>query len=170
MLWISVFIMLLLVTYVTIHFVKTKPYLAMGWTWYLGTLVPVIGWSRLGSQAMADRYTYLPMVGISICVVWCCCDLLKIYQINIKAAILLSTIVVVMMVAATRTQVTYWQDTITLFSRALEVTHRNFMAHQILGESMAKRGDPRIVEYHFREAIKIKPSFQQAYNFPWPPI
>jgi Tfp pilus assembly protein PilF len=156
--------LLSLLMLIAVLLAKSKPYLIVGWLWYMGTLVPVIGLVQVGSQAMADRYTYLPLVGIFIVVVWTAMDLLEGDQRRKKIGLFISGSVMVVLIVLTQIQVNYWRDTQTLFARALQTTERNFMAHEILAECMAKTGNPRVVEAHYREAIRIKPAFKQAYN------
>jgi Tfp pilus assembly protein PilF len=146
-----------------VHFTR-RPYLLVGWLWYLGTLIPVIGLVQVGTQAMADRYTYLPLVGIFIMLVWGVRDILDASPGRKAIGGFLSVAVVAVLVVLTQIQVGYWKDTPTLFGQALRNTERNFMAYQILGEGMTKSGDWENAERHFREAIRIKPSFKQAHN------
>jgi Tfp pilus assembly protein PilF len=136
----------------------------MGWLWYAGMLVPVIGIVQVGSQAMADRYTYLPLVGIFIMAVWGCKDLLDCSRVHRAIGGIVSAGVLIILVVLTQLQVSHWKDTPTLFNHALRSMANNFMAHHILAEGMAKAGDPAGAEHHYREAIRIKKSFTQAYN------
>ena len=161
---ISAFALLILITVISILLLHLRPYLLVGWFWYLGTLVPVVGFVQVGSQAMADRYTYLPLIGVFIMVVWGFKDLLD--GSRGRKAILgfVSAAMVVILIFLTQTQVSYWKDTRTLFGRALRITERNFMAHQMLADDMVKAGDLTSAESHYREAIRIKPAFKQAYN------
>jgi Tfp pilus assembly protein PilF len=156
--------LIILITGISILLSNRRPYLLVGWLWYLGTLVPVIGLVQVGSQAIADRYTYLPLVGVFIMVVWGVKDLLD--DCRVRKAIwgFVSGGVIVVLVVLTQIQVGHWKDNSTLFSHALRNTERNFMAHQILAEGMAKAGDLAGAEKHHREAIRIKPAFKQAYN------
>lgn len=163
-LWVSALALLVPITVISIILLKRRPYLPVGWFWYLGTLVPVIGFVQVGSQSMADRYTYLPLVGVFIMVVWGCKDLLEGYRGRKAILYFVSTAMVVILVVLTQIQVSYWKDTFTLFSRALRTTEENFMAHQILAEAMVKAGDLKTAENHYREAIRIRPLFKQANN------
>jgi tetratricopeptide (TPR) repeat protein len=162
--WVSALALLILITVITVLLRHRRPYLLVGWLWYLGTLVPVIGLVQVGSQAMADRYTYLPLVGVFIMAVWGLKELLEDYRARRTIWGFVSTATIAILVVLTQIQVGYWKDTSTLFGRALLTTERNFMAHQILAEGMVKTGDPTGAESHFREAIRIRPSFKQAYN------
>ena len=162
--WVSVLFLLTVITVISILMRHRRPYLIVGWLWYLGTLVPVIGLVQVGSQAMADRYTYLPLVGVFVMTVWGCKELLDGYRRRRAIWVFVSTAMVLTLVFMTRIEVSYWKDTSTLFGRALRNTERNFMAHQILADDMVKGGDLVGAESHYREAIRIKPAFKQAYN------
>jgi tetratricopeptide (TPR) repeat protein len=162
--WVSSLALIFLITAMSILLLHRRPYLLVGWLWYLGTLVPVIGLVQVGSQAMADRYTYLPLVGVFIMAVWGLKDLLDSCRARKAIWGLVSGGVIVVLVVLTQIQVGHWKDTQTLFGQALRSTERNFMAHHNLAEGMANRGDPAGAEKHFREAIRIRPLFKQAYN------
>jgi protein O-mannosyl-transferase len=161
---ISALAVLVPVTVISVILSKRRPYLLVGWLWYLGTLVPVIGFVQVGSQAMADRYTYLPLVGIFIMAVWGAKDLLDGGQRRKAIGGLISAAVVVVLIMLTRIQVGYWKDTTTLFGHALETTERNFMAHQMLAEELMVAKDLAGAESHYREAVRLRPSFKQASN------
>jgi Tfp pilus assembly protein PilF len=161
---ISALAMLILITVISVLLVKRYPYLLVGWFWYIGTLVPVIGIVQVGSQAMADRYTYLPLVGIFIMAVWGLRDLLDGYRRRRAIWGFVSGVVITVLVVLTQIQISYWKDTSTLFGHALRTTERNFMAHQILAEGMVKMGDLAGAESHYCEAIRIRPMFKNALN------
>jgi Tfp pilus assembly protein PilF len=160
----SAIVLLVLITVMSVILVKRRPYLLVGWLWYLGTLVPVIGLVQVGSQAMADRYTYLPLVGVFIMVVWGTSDLLHGYRRRRAIWGFVSFTVAVILVVLTQIQVGYWKDTPTIFGHAIRSTERNFMAHQILADGMKKTGDLTGAEKHYREAIRIKSAFILAHN------
>jgi protein O-mannosyl-transferase len=161
---ISAIALLILITIITLLQLRRRPYLMVGWLWYLGTLVPVIGLVQVGSQAMADRYTYLPLIGVFIMAAWGGREILDAHRWKKVICGSVSAALVVILVFLTQIQVGDWKDTATLFGSALRTTERNFMAHEILAEGMAKSGQLKEAENHYREAIRIKPSFKQAYN------
>ena len=161
---VSTLALLILITGISVILLKRRPYLLVGWLWYLGTLIPVIGLVQVGSQAMADRYTYLPLVGVFIMAVWGAKDLLDGCRARKEIWGFVSGGVMVVLVVLTQIQVGHWKDTQTLFGHALRSTERNFMAHHNLAEGMSKAGNPAGAEKHYREAIRIKPSFKQAYT------
>jgi protein O-mannosyl-transferase len=152
------------VTVCALAFIRRYPYGVVGWLWYLGTLVPVIGLVQVGSQAMADRYTYIPLIGLFIVVVWGVADLLRGWRYGravgmVSAAVVLSALVVV-----TWFQVQRWRDSITIFTHALKVTEGNYLAHNNLGMALKKIDRPGEAKLHFRAAMNIKPNYAPAYN------
>jgi Tfp pilus assembly protein PilF len=141
-----------------------RPYLPVGWFWYLGTLVPVIGLVQVGSQTMADRYTYVPLIGLFIMVAWGVPDLLIRWppaRIALPAA---AGVVILGCAIAAQAQVQYWESSTALWTHALEVTAGNDVAYNNLGNVFAKQGklDDAIAEYS--EALRIKPGYAFAHN------
>jgi Flp pilus assembly protein TadD len=142
---------------------RRRPYLAVGWFWYLVTLTPVIGLVQVGSQARADRYTYIPMVGLSIALAWGAAEFAQ-SRPRLKTAMAAAAVGVCLACAAlTWRQVEYWQDTVTLFRHSLAVTSGNYLGYNILGLALRERGrlDEAIASY--REAIEIDPGFGDAH-------
>jgi tetratricopeptide (TPR) repeat protein len=129
----------------------------VGWLWFLGTLVPVIGLVQVGWQAMADRYTYLPSIGIFIAVAWVGPALVRRQMLVVAAAIALTACVFM-----TRYQVRRWRDTETLMQHALRVTGENFLAHNNLGHYYNERGQPAAALPHLEAAIRIRPKYAEA--------
>jgi len=119
---------------------RTRPYLAVGWFWYLGTLVPVIGLIQIGYQARADRYTYVPLIGISIMLAWSAADAFEKWP-RAKPAIQGAAILACSAwVLITWVQTQYWRDSEALYRRAIAVTDANYLAHLSLGVDLASRG------------------------------
>ena len=142
-----------------------RSYLVTGWFWFLGMLVPVIGLVQVGGQSMADRYTYLPSIGIFIAVVWMSAELVgRIGRFRL-AIPSLGVGVVFGCFLLTRTQVGYWKNTETLFTHALQVTQGNYVALASLGnyELRNKNQPARAIEL-FERAIALKPDFAEVYN------
>ncbi|MBW2645343.1 MAG: tetratricopeptide repeat protein [Deltaproteobacteria bacterium] len=137
--------------------------LAVGWLWYLGTLVPVIGIIQVGEQAMADRYTYVPLIGLFIMIAWGVGDLAARWHYR---RIILSTftgILLLVLMTGTWLQIRHWQNSITLFEHALDVTTNNFVAHYNLGEALEDNGRLEEAIGHFHKALQIKPNNAKAY-------
>ena len=136
---------------------KTRPWLAVGWLWFLGTLVPVIGLVQVGSQAMADRYMYVPMIGLAIAVGFGVAEFAK------RAGAVALVVVAVAWTAATWRQVGYWKDDRTLFEHVAAVLPTNYLAHGILGSVHLRehRLDEAMAQYE--EALRLRPSYAQAH-------
>ena len=140
-----------------IRVAKKYPYIAVGLFWYLGTLVPVIGLIQVGEQAMADRYTYIPLIGLFIIVVWGASDLLKKWYYQ---RLFFYVFVPVMLIALSWTtffQLRYWKNGITLFEHAVEINKNSSMAHNNLATALGSTNLDRAV-YHYKEALKINPA------------
>jgi hypothetical protein len=119
------FLLLAGITATAVYCVKRRPYLTVGWFWYLGTLVPVIGILQVGMQAMADRYTYIPLIGLFIMAAWGVPELLKKWRHWKAALATAATLVIAVLAAFTWAQVGHWRDSVSLFSHALAVTNAN---------------------------------------------
>jgi tetratricopeptide (TPR) repeat protein len=133
--------------------VRKRPYLAVGWLWYLVALAPVIGLIQVGAQARADRYTYLPMVGLSIMLVWGLPEVLK-SKVAISGAIVACLACAVLSEA----QIQYWRNSETLFRHALDVTSSNYLAHHNLGVAFADEGRfPEAIK-QYQAALQIEPN------------
>jgi len=131
-------------------------YLLTGWLWYVGTLVPVIGLVQVGAQSMADRYTYLPSIGIFIIAAWGAGELAaKRYYGKIAIGIVAAALVVAMLVC-TRLQLRYWRDNLTLFKRALAVTRNNYIMENNLALTLAKLNRLGEAIEHYNKALQIK--------------
>ena len=158
------FFILLGISIAVIYFVKKAPFLLVGWFWYLGTLVPVIGLVQVGKQAMADRYTYLPAIGIVMMVAWSVAYFFPAPRKKIKM-ILMSTAVAVLVALSFLTwlQCGYWKNSISLFSHALQATKNNYLAHDSLGVALDAEGKHNEAIFQYQEAIKINPDYDNAY-------
>lgn len=143
---------------------RSRPYLLVGWFWFLGVLVPVIGIVQASTQAMADRFAYLPLIGLFIAVVWLAADFLgKLRQGKAIASVLAGFVLLAACLLASR-QLSFWRDSITLFTHALRVTKDNAVAHNNLGSAMESAQRPHDAETHYRHAIRLKPALPQAHN------
>jgi len=162
--WTLALALLILVTMISIFLHRRMPYLMIGWFWYLGTLVPVIGLVQVGSQAMADRYTYLPLIGVFIMLAWGGKDLMHRFQVKKIFGWVASIFVITVLIVLTQVQVGYWKNSATLINQALRNTERNYVAHELLAHHMTGQGDFVGAEKHLREAIRIRPNFKNALN------
>ena len=141
-----------------------RPYLLVGWGWFCVMLLPVIGLVQVGWQALADRYTYLPLIGVFLMLAWAVGELAirsPAWRIacSCGGALLLGACCV-----ATSAQLKSWQDSLTLFSRAIEVNKDNWLAHNNLGTVLAEQGNLEQAAEHFRTALRINPAYDDARN------
>ena len=143
---------------------RRSPWLLMGWLWFVGTLVPVIGLVQVGDQSIADRYTYLPSLGMLILVVWSAYELTRRLPHQFAALSVAGGAAMVCCMGLTWEQLGYWQNTETLFRHALAVTENNQVAHKGLGNSLLKEGRTDEAIREFQEAIRLKPDFADAHN------
>jgi Flp pilus assembly protein TadD len=161
--------LLLAVTALALSCWRRAPYLIVGWLWYLGTLVPVIGVVQVGLQARADRYTYVPLIGIFIMVAWGTRDLaLKVAHradgTGVRRVLAgLGVLAVVACTVVSRAQVGTWRNSATLFAHAIAVTDGNFLAHNNLGLARQRAGDLDGAEAELREALRLAPDYVDAH-------
>ena len=149
-------------TALSLKWMRERPWLAVGWFWFLGTLVPVIGLVQVGGQAMADRYTYLPLVGIFVAVAWEASERLGRIRFGREILAVAGIAAVTILGARAREQVMSWRDSETLFRRALAVTGENWQAHNALGAALLEKGRLDEAAAHFREALRIRPAYPDA--------
>ena len=157
------FLLLAGVTATAFYCVKRGPYLMVGWLWYIGTLVPVIGIIQVGFQAMADRYTYIPLIGLFIMAAWGAPELLKKQRHAKTVLFTVATLIVASLTAVTWTQVGHWRNSISLFSHALAVTNDNHLAHNNLGAALYAAGDKEGAAFHYAEAVRINPRYSKYH-------
>lgn len=153
-----------IVSFLSIFLLQKYPYFAVGWFWYLGTLVPVIGLVQVGSHAMADRYTYIPLIGLFIAIVWGSVDLCRKLRCPIVILRMLAVFTIIILCIGTYIQTRYWENAITLFNHALDVTKDNYIAHNNLGAALERHGDSAAAVAQFGEALRIMPKYIEA-NF-----
>jgi tetratricopeptide (TPR) repeat protein len=169
------------VTLVAALQIRRRPYVLVGWLWYLGMLVPVIGLVQVGIQSRADRYTYVPLVGVFIIVSWGFADLVARWEIRGRVLVPAAGLLLVACLISTRAQIGYWRDEITLWEHAAQVTPDNAIAHNNIGKALLDRegssqADQLVAaadrikmltdaEEHFAAALRINPGYMDArYN------
>jgi hypothetical protein len=157
-------LLLMLIFWGCILTAKRWPYLLVGWLFYLGTLFPVIGLIQVGEQSMADRYTYVPLIGIFIILAWGLPDLLKKWRYQKIGVVLGSALLLSALMATTWLQVRHWSNNIEFYEHIIKVTDNNFMAHYNLGVYLADNHQIAEAIKHYREAIGIKPGHVNANN------
>jgi protein O-mannosyl-transferase len=134
-----------------------RPYLVTGWLWFLGTLVPVIGLIQVGEQAMADRYTYIPLIGIFLMAVWGAADLADSRQLSFRSRARMAAIVLAILALFTSDQIRYWRSSDDLWSHAVDVTKDNFVAEENLGAALLASDRSAEALPHLQNAARIRP-------------
>jgi Tfp pilus assembly protein PilF len=157
-------LLLIFITLAVFWMVKRSPYLATGWLWYMGTLVPVIGIVQVASQSMADRFTYIPLIGLFIMVAWGVPDLLKKWKYRKEILLASSALSILCLSIITWTQVGYWQNNITLFDHTLKVTDYNWHIYLNRGVAYGRLGNYSQAIDDCSRAIKIQPGYVEAYT------
>jgi tetratricopeptide (TPR) repeat protein len=156
---------LLVVTVLAVRAWSRRRYLLVGWLWYVGTLVPVIGLIQVGAQPIADRYMYVPAIGLFIIVAWGVPDLLARWKSRELVLGTAALAAVVLSAATARVQAGYWRDSVSLWEHAIRVTDLNYHAHANLGQALAAEHRLSDAVAEDFEAIRIKPGFAEAHNY-----
>jgi tetratricopeptide (TPR) repeat protein len=156
-------VLLAVITAIVVVQRKKRPYLVLGWFWYLITLLPVIGFIRVGSQAMADRYTYVPLIGLFVVVVWGGAEIAGQWHGGLQAAAGMAAITLALLAVLTVGQIRYWQNSYDLYAHALTVVKRNWLAHNNMAILLAQQYRYDEAIRHFRESLSIFPN--QAEGF-----
>jgi protein O-mannosyl-transferase len=150
-------LLLLAISALAIKF-RLHRYLLVGWLWFLGTLVPMIGLVQTGAQSIADRYMYLPCIGLFLMLCWGVAGIAKPAKLPRVALPAISAIVLLALAIQTRRQLDYWSDNVTLWSRAVEVTTGNYIAEDNLGAALLDRGELEPAMQHFEAAAALAPT------------
>jgi tetratricopeptide (TPR) repeat protein len=149
-------------TVLVLRWARQRRWLATGWFWYLGTLVPVIGLVQAGGQAMADRYTYIPLTGLFLVAVWGSRDFVSGIGRTRAAYAAAWGAIVLCLTAASYVQTGYWWDSMTLFTRTLKVTEDNWLAHNNMGDLLLERGKAPEAIPHLLSSLRIYPGYAKA--------
>jgi len=144
--------------------IRKSPWMTIGLLWYFGTLVPVIGIIQVGRQAMADRYTYIPSIGIFIIIAWSFKALIDRYHVNIKCAAISGLILIAILSTLSIKQTGVWKNSFSLFLHALSVTTDNDVAHHNLGFAYKRVGDLDKSVAHYTKATEINPNFASSWS------
>jgi tetratricopeptide (TPR) repeat protein len=162
-------LLLLVLSLICFIQLRARPYLAVGWLWYLGTMLTVIGIIQVGEQAMADRYTYLPLIGPTIAIIWFFADAFSARTAStsqLLAALVPLIITLLLLVACcvfTSLQLQYWRDTVTLFTHAANATKNNSSAEFFIALGLEGQGQPDKATAHYEAALAINPYEAQAH-------
>ena len=159
---------LVCITFFAVRMIRRAPYVLVGWFWYLGTLMPAIGIVQVGDQAMADRYAYIPLIGIFIVIAWGLPELIAHWQHRKKMLAVSAGILISVLMALTWLQVTHWENSVKLFRHAVEVTNTEYptsaVSYNNLGHALNSRGEFEEAVVHYRKAIRLNPGYAQAHN------
>jgi Tfp pilus assembly protein PilF len=158
-------LLLVAISVVMVRLRKSRPYLLVGWLWFLGTLVPVIGLLQVGGQSIADRYTYIPSIGFFIALSWGATELCRVFHCRPVVAWALAGAVVAGCWLQAARQLRYWANTETLFRHVCEVTPANCVAHSVLASYYLNCGQLDKARAECAEAIRLDPSYVSSYDF-----
>jgi len=157
-------LLLLVISGLVLGTARSRPWLFVGWCWFLGVLVPFSGLVQAGAQAMADRFMYAPAIGVMVAVIWGLHGLAKGGRYQRIGLSVVGGAAVVLCLALTRQQLGHWKDSETLFRHALEVTENNHIAHNNLGDALLKKGQIDEPFSQFQEAVRLKPDYAGAHD------
>jgi tetratricopeptide (TPR) repeat protein len=156
-------IFLIIITILICKYFKKYPYLPVGWFWYLGTLIPVLGIVQIGEHTMADRYAYVPFIGLFVIIAWGA-EQISSKKIYLKKPfIFASVLIIVFLSVATYNQIKLWANTATLFEDTLKKDPNNYVAYAVIGHEMLNNGENEKALYCYDMALKLSPGFYGAY-------
>lgn len=151
--------LLILITIAALVFLQRRPWFGMGWLWFVGTLVPVIGIVQIGAQSMADRYMYIPQIGLLIAVVWFSAEMLGRMRASRIVMALLAVAVLAGCLVVSWRQIGYWRNSVSLFARAIAITENNSVARYNYGTAVGLLGDHEEAKRQYAEVLRINPDF-----------
>jgi len=158
-------LLLLVISVCVLNFARSRKYLPVGWFWFLGTLVPMIGLVQVGGQAIADRYTYIPATGLFIIVAWGLPDLLTRWRYKVLSLTVAAVVLTSAMMICTWRQVANWQNSFSLFTHALAATgNDNFVVHHMLGKELFKQQNFDDAIYHYEQTLRLRPHHFETLN------
>src|SRR5207302_2298480 len=149
---------------IAILFRRRFSFLFIGWFWYLGMLVPVLGIVQVGRHAHADRYTYLPLIGITIAIVWLFVELTKRFRFQKQTGAISAACILIALAASTRHQTSYWRNADSLWTHTLSVTTNNDGGHVAFASSLFAEGKTEEAIAHMRAATQIRPGLAGVYG------
>jgi Flp pilus assembly protein TadD len=155
---------LVVVTAAAIRWRGSRPYLFVGWLWYLVTVAPVIGLMQAGEQAMADRFMYVPMIGLLFIAAWGGRELLDRAGLVPRAIQIIALTLIVALAVTARAQTLQWSDSVTLWRHAARVTEHNYIAYENLGQALRERGDLEEARMNYEQALRLAPQQSPGYE------
>jgi protein O-mannosyl-transferase len=159
----SSLLLILLLSILAVRWIYQFPYVLTGWLWFLGTLIPVIGIVQAGAQAMSDRYTYIPFIGLFIVAAWGLPDTLSRWRYRRIGISVISLLLLSLMSVGTWHQITYWQNGHSLFSHTLAATRDNYVGHSAMGAVFLKENRYEEAIQQYQRAVKIQPRYEPAW-------
>jgi len=157
-------VLVISISAVTFILRENRPYLLVGWLWYLIMLLPVIGILQVGSQAYADRYTYLPQIGLYLMLAWTAADICAGWRSSRGMLGSLSVVILAALIYCARLQTSCWLNSETLWTHALACTSDNYIAQNNLGTALFQAGNTEAAIAHYRQALKIRPGYADAHG------
>lgn len=158
-------LILIIITAFVLYRIKKMPFLFVGWFWYLGTLIPVIGLVQTGKQGMADRYTYLPSIGIAVMLAWGIPLLIR--NKDVRKKIFFPVTIAILSIFATLTwiQCGYWKDSLKIFSHTAQVTNNNYLAYELRGIAYSEKGQFQRAIQDYSKAIQFYEGIQLQHDY-----
>ena len=161
------FFVIAAVTAGALRYVRRLPWLTFGWFWYLFTLMPVAGFVRIGQHSIADRYSYIPLIGLFVAIVWGGEALAERLRISLRGATAAMAVVILTCAVLSNLQAARWRDSVTVFSHTLAVTQNNALAHKNLGAALAERGELAAALDHVTESLRLQPEPLEYVSQAW---
>jgi Tfp pilus assembly protein PilF len=156
--------LLAVISALAIYYRRPRPYLIVGWLWFLVALVPVIGIVQVGAQASADRYTYVPLIGLSVMLAWGIPDAFAPWARSVTVLRFVGCFVIASCAVLTALQVRYWRDSLALWQHAVDAMPDNYFAHESLGYVYWKRGNADEALRHYYISLRLRPDFAETHN------
>lgn len=152
------------ISFFAIRLFKQHPYVAVGWFWYLGTLIPAIGLIQVGAQGMADRYTYIPLIGLFIMLAWGISDFLE--KWHYRKTVLAVCAIILLFTFSTRSyfQIRHWENSAAVFKNAIQTTKNNWLAYRELGLALMRDGKLDDAVFYYKKALQIRPNYLTALD------
>ena len=161
--FLATFLFIIFISTIVIVLVKKMPHLFVGWLWYMIMILPVVKIVSVGTDAMADRYHYLPSIGITLMLAWGIPSLIKNQDIRRKYLFPATITLLIFLAVLTWKQCGYWKNSLDLAMHALQVTKKNFMAHNNLASALMDKGQIQDAIHHYNEAIRLESGYADAY-------
>ncbi len=157
-------VLLVVLTILLVFILYRRKYLAVGWFWYLGTLIPAIGLVQVGAQARADRYMYMSMIGLLFIVGWSVRELVRRWPGLRLVTSIIAVVIVAASAVATRKQLSHWKDSSSLFGHAVAATSNNSVMHNNLGNELKEQGKTELAILHFQRSLQIRSNSPEVHN------